>query len=216
MNRSHFSPLFPHRCAAAFAMGSDTWSGRTVALLRHPEGPPRARQCRWRIERGPRRSCRRRPMVMSAERRHRLLGSRGVQWQAQRLEDNGSIVRGYLLDEPSSPLFDIVDRRALAALLETGPPWKPQQARRSSVHSRPPSGWGVATPVRRWRGPGTHPRRSAVPRFPEGGRLSRRRAEHQSPRLAAPVASTRRPEARAVAPQSRSLVSPRFALGDSR
>jgi hypothetical protein len=56
-------------------------------------------------------------------------GPAAVQWQAQRLEDNGDIVRGYLLDEPSSPLFDIVDRRALAALLETGPPWNPQQAR---------------------------------------------------------------------------------------
>jgi hypothetical protein len=56
-------------------------------------------------------------------------GPAAVQWQAQRLEDNGDIVRGYLLDEPSSPLFDIVDQRALAALLGTGPPWNPQQAR---------------------------------------------------------------------------------------
>jgi hypothetical protein len=56
-------------------------------------------------------------------------GPAAVQWQAQRLEDNGGMVRGYLLDEPSSPLFDIIDRKALATLLESGPPWKPQQAR---------------------------------------------------------------------------------------
>ncbi|HKA84201.1 MAG TPA: hypothetical protein VKD21_10085 [Acidimicrobiales bacterium] len=56
-------------------------------------------------------------------------GPAAVQWQAQRIEDNGDLVRGYLLDEPSSPLFDMVDRRALVTLLETGPPWNPQQAR---------------------------------------------------------------------------------------
>jgi hypothetical protein len=56
-------------------------------------------------------------------------GPAAVQWQAQRLDDNGDLVRGYLLDEPSSPLFDIVDRRALVALLERGAPWSAQQAR---------------------------------------------------------------------------------------
>jgi hypothetical protein len=94
-------------------------------------------------------------------------GPATVQWQAQRLEDNGDIVRGYLLDEPSSALFDIVDRRALVTLLEMGPPWNPQQARqifgaltsavwlgRHDSRSKVGGAWDTAPHALPWRAAG--------------------------------------------------------------
>ena len=54
-------------------------------------------------------------------------GPAPVQWQPQRLEDNHDVVEDYLLDEKSSPLYEIFDRNAVIEVLRGPVPTKQQQ-----------------------------------------------------------------------------------------
>ena len=55
-----------------------------------------------------------------------------VQWQASRLTDNRDVLRAYLLDEPTNPVFEIVDRDAVEKLLT--PPELPANADLQSLY----------------------------------------------------------------------------------
>ncbi len=49
-------------------------------------------------------------------------GAAPVRWQAVRLEENRAVLEAYLLDEPSSPVFEILDRKKIVKVVRGPPP----------------------------------------------------------------------------------------------
>ena len=76
-----------------------------------------------------------------------------VQWQTSRLTDNKDVLTAYLLDEPTNPVFEIVDRNAVEKLL-TAPELPP--------NAEPQSLYGVLTAAI-WLGHHETPTRHGAP-----------------------------------------------------